>query len=387
MEKNKWWLKKPCIIATHVKPDEDVIVAVALLKMAGVKIEGYWFRGEGDEALPPQFQFKNILWVDRGRQVFDHHGIAGKTSAQLVAEELGIADEKWLRPILAHVRRADLEGRSEPMDLNDMLKAIARELDDDLKIMELEVRIATAIIEFHRGNMKRDNEKAAMIIKEFFGDETGMPGRIRRYYQLLQNPKFVRPCDFAELATANPELAKEVLKFIKADIIKYQIAEEEVNKAQKIKVGSYFIFAGRSDNPKFNVRCREKGAAIVIQRNSDGHVQIFFNNKILTPQLIENITEDLIEILRLREISLDPSRRLVIRKNELRTAERVGEIPEWYLFKGERGGRLILNGSLTAPNVPPTKIPFEEIVEFATDVLQHYQRGAPSHPREKRPRK
>jgi hypothetical protein len=370
-------------VATHKKPDEDAVVAVALLKAAGVKIEGYWFFGEGDEALPSQIDLKGILWIDRGRRMFDHHGIPGKTSTDIVAEELGIAEATWIRPILRHVRRVDLEGRSEPMDLNDMIKSIARELNNDEEIMKLGVEIATAIINFHRNNKKRDNKKAAKIIQEFFGKE--MPERVRRYFELLKNRNFVRVCDFAELATVNPGLAKKVLKFISADIKKYEAAKEDVEKAEKVRVGRYLIIAGVSDNPKFGTRAREAGAAIVIQKNSDGHVQIYFNKKIFSPRTIERISEDLIEILRIREISLNPTRKMPP-KNNLRKPEKIEEAPEWYLFVGEKG-RLILNGSLTAPDVPPTKIDFSEIIEFTVDVLRNYLENEFKKPKTRPPLK
>jgi hypothetical protein len=378
--------RKEWIVATHTKPDEDAIVSVALLKWVGVRIKGYWFHKEGDTTLPPQLQFENVLWVDRGHRVFDHHGIKGKTSVLLVTEELGINNEKWIQPIIRHVHRSDLEGRSEPMDLNDIIKSISRELSDDEKIMQLGIEIATAIIEFHKNTIKRDNRKAAMIIREFFGDETKMPEKIRHYFELLQNPDFARACDFAELATVNPDLAKEAVKFIGADIKKYEAAQEDVEKAQKIRVGRYLIIAGVSNNPKFNPRARAMGAAIVVQKNLDGHVQIYFNNKVFPPETMERISEDLVEILRLREISLDHSKKLPTRKSDLRTAERLLDVPEWYFFKGEGGGRLILNGSLTAPDVPITKIDFQEIVEFAVDALRNLKesvgrgaarRGAP----------
>jgi hypothetical protein len=384
-QNKKWWLlKKEWIVATHTKPDEDTIVSVALLKWVGVRIKGYWFLKEGDTTLPPQFQFENVLWVDRGRRVFDHHGIEGKTSVLIVSEELGINNEKWIQPIIRHVHRSDLEGRSEPMDLNDMIKSIARELNNDEEIMKLGVEIATAIIDFHQKNMKRNNRKATMIIKEFF--EEKMPERVRHYYELLQNPNFARPCDFAELATMNSGLAKEVLKFLVADIEKYQRAMEEIKTAKKIEISKgYFIIVGESDNPKFNVAARQIGAAIVIQKNTDGHVQIFFNNKILGAK-VEKIAKDLVECLRLREISLDSSKRVPQIKSSLRSTGRIEEVPEWYFFKGEKGGCLLLNGSLTSPDVPPTKIPLEEIAEIVNDALRTHleqmgrgtaRRGAP----------
>lgn len=364
-------------MATHTKPDEDVIVSVTLLKIAGITIEGYWFRKEGDESFPPQLIFKDILWVDRGRQIFDHHGIQGKTSTQIVAEELGIAKENWIQPILRHVYRSDLEGRSEPMDISDITKAISREIKDDEKIMMLGVEIANSLINFHKNNMERDNKLAMSIIEKYFKGKE-MPPRIRQYYHLLKNPRFQRSCDFVEILVGSGKKAEEfgetILTYIEADIQKYQLAIEEVKEAQKVIVSvplGWFIVAGISNNPKFNVAAREIKAALVIQKNTDGHVQIYFNQKVLPSQIIASVSEDLIEILRLREISLKKEK-LPSNKKILRSPAKISEVPEWYLFVGERGGRVILNGSLTSPEIPASNIAFSEIIEFALNVLCHY---------------
>jgi hypothetical protein len=82
------------------------------IKMGWGRIKGYWFHKEGDTTLPPQLQFENVLWIDRGHRVFDHHGIKGKTSVLIVSEELGINNEKWIQPIIRHVHRSDLQGQS-----------------------------------------------------------------------------------------------------------------------------------------------------------------------------------------------------------------------------------------------------------------------------------
>lgn len=364
-------------MATHTKPDEDAILSVALLKRMGFKIKGYWFYKGGDEAPPPQLEFKDVLWIDRGRRVFDHHGIPCKTSAQIVAEELKIAEEKWLRPILRHVHRADLEGRSEPLDLNDILKAITREITNDKEIMRIGIEIAMALFDFHEKNLMRNNALARKIIEEHF-IERKMPERIQRYYQLLLNPKFQRSCDFTEIVCGAKEpekLGKSILSYLEADIQRYQRAKEEVKNAQKIVVSvprMWFIIAGTSDNPKFNTAARAMGAAVVIQRNTNGHTQIYFNNKVLPTGTVVAVSEDLIAILRMREITLDPNKKMPMNKKGLRSLGQIEEVPEWYLFNGERGGRLILNGSLTATEVLPSKIPFEEIIEFTVDVLRHY---------------
>jgi hypothetical protein len=54
---------------------------------------------------------------------------------------------------------------------------------------------------------------------------------------------------------------------------------------------------------------------------------------------------------------------------DLRKPTRIEEIPEWYYYvapiiigKKKKPGRFILNGSLTAPGVPPSKIPWETLL-------------------------
>lgn len=376
-------LKGEWRVTTHTRPDEDAIVSVALLRYAGVKITSYWFYKEGDESLPPQWQFKNILWIDRGRRDLDHHGIPAKTSAQIVAEELGL-EEEWIQPILRHVKRVDLEGRSEPFDLADITKAISRNKTSDQEIIEEGVRIAEALMIFHEKSLQRDNAFVAGIIK----DVAEKIPKVRRYLQLLSNPKFQRSCDLVEILCGEKELhgeesaknlGKRILNYIAADIDKYEKAKEEVRAAEKIVVNirrKLFIVAGESNNPKFNTAAREIGAAMVIQKNSQGQVQIFFNNQVLRPEIIARVSEDLIEILRVKEILLDPTKKIPQNRATLRQPGKIPEVPQWYFLVGERGGRLILNGSLTSPEVPRSKIPFNEIIEFAADVLRHHSNGA-----------
>jgi len=57
----------------------------------------------------------------------------------------------------------------------------------------------------------------------------------------------------------------------------------------------------------------------------------------LPPPLIEKISEDLIEALRLREISLDPSRKLQVRKSDLRSVGKIPGSARMVLVQGRKG--------------------------------------------------
>jgi len=365
-------------IGTHTRPDVDAIFAIALLKQK-YRIDEIHFTKEGDVAFLPQILFRNMKWVDRGRRDYDHHGKVGtSTSTELVAREIGLDKEKWIQPILSFVEKVDLEGKSLPFDMNDILKSIVRESKvSDEKIMEIGLKIANALITFHKEGLRRNNTFALEVIKEFLipiGKE--IPERFKKYMEDLQNSKFQRTCDFCEIIIGVKKLqgkeravefGKLLLSFLYKDFERFQEATEEVKKAQIIKVGRYTLVAGISDNPKFNPAARKiLKADVIIQKNSSGHVQIYFNYQTL--KNAKEIAKEIIKWLRILECH---TQKRVIPKRDLKQAERIEEIPEWYLFM-PKGCPLILNGSLTAPEVPVTKIPFEQIIATVEITLRDF---------------
>ncbi len=101
-------------------------------------------------------------------------------------------------------------------------------------------------------------------------------------------------------------------------------------------------------------------AALVILKKTTGHVYI-----VGTDQFIKNSLAPLAAQLRLAE----QEARGHVESTDLEDLAVPDEHPlvrEWFLFHGQ-----LMNGSLTAPDVPPTKIMLSRIVSEATAFLEH----------------
>ena len=134
-------------------------------------------------------------------------------------------------------------------------------------------------------------------------------------------------------------------------------AQEDLQETMKIKTRKGLIIVKEYQeeaNPKFNVAARKIGAIAVIQRQmKNKQTQIFFDTKRITRKQ----TDKIISFLRLLEAGVK------INKNELTKEGRIEKVNEWFYFVGEKGGVMILNGSLTAPNVPPSQLSTQQIIE------------------------
>lgn len=356
-------------ILLHPRPDVDCFFSVALLKkFGGIKVKGYLFGRKKRKS-------KNIIGVDTGGDFFDHHGLSGITSTDLVARALKLENEKWIQKILKFVKRVDLEGRSLPFDIANIQKAMMRDpsfLDEE--IAKIGIKMAENIIDFSKENLKRENSFGRKIIKEFLEEKNKKPELFNAYFNQLSREKFERPADFVEVLTAERKLKGEVkakklgkllLEILFKDWENYQDALKEVKRARKIQVKSYLIILGESDNPKFSVAARVKGGHIIIQKNKRGNVQIFFEKKLIDKKIADEI------VANLRELEMRLSKRPIPSKDYL---IKEGKLENWFYFvgeekqKGERG-LFIFNGSFTDPSVPPTKIPIQKIIEIIKRVF------------------
>ncbi len=158
-------------------------------------------------------------------------------------------------------------------------------------------------------------------------------------------------------------MAKKLLEIIYADSLDFYSAKEELLKAKKAEIRGILIDAGNSDNPKFNTAARNLGATVIIQRRSTDHKQIYFN----TEEVNDEFTEKIISMVRLEECLIQGRE---IPEIDLREKGKIQEIPEWYYFVAptigkKKPGRFILNGSLTATDVPTSKIPLETLFYIA----------------------
>jgi hypothetical protein len=318
-------------------------------------------------------QFKNARYIDTGGRDLDHHGKSGKTSFSLALEELGIIEEPWTQTPRKIIYNAERKGISNPFDINEISKSIGRSKLTDREKFDLGVKIAYLVLSFHKEKMERTTEFTRKIIKEFFKDKE-MPERFERYFNQLANAKFERPCDLVEIICASEKLyglekakkiGEEILEFLWQEYKKYQEAQKRTGHKKIIideKTGNFITFIETS-NPKEHVIALKDGALAVIQRNPDGHNQIFFDSKRIGKETTDKIISD----LRKCEIVTQMKKRMVKDKSLLTTPGSIMQCPEWHYFLGDAKrngvqGIFIFNGSLTAPDVPLSKIPIDGII-------------------------
>ncbi|MDD3434414.1 MAG: hypothetical protein PHD96_00600 [Candidatus Pacebacteria bacterium] len=106
-----------------------------------------------------------------------------------------------------------------------------------------------------------------------------------------------------------------------------------------------------SDNEQMNKVARQEGAAIIIQKCLRGNVQIFTNQKYGLTLF------DIVQIIRLEE----QKKKGKLITTDWRLLSQEGTIPgveEWYF---QVQGQMMLNGSLSHPEISPTKLSLEEI--------------------------
>jgi hypothetical protein len=377
-------LKGKTIIGTHTRPDLDAIASLWLLQEYGdpkLKKAALLFLKSGDESYLNQM---GIILIDRGRGELDHHGrinMTGETSASLVAKKLGIQEEKPVQQLLGLIQRSDLQGISEPFNASDIIKCLQRNSRiSDEEIIETGVRIIQDTIEFRKNALQRDNRWVREIIFDFLKEKMILPPKFQQYLELLSNPKFERPFDLVEIAVAEKmrsekeaeDYIKKLLELEYKDSAEYLEALEIVKKSWKKKVNGLIICAAITDNSKFNQAARAEGAVVIVQKNSDGHAQIYFDTK----KVSEQLTDTIASVIRLEECLVQ---KRPIPNCDLRRPTRIEEIPEWYYYvapiivgKKKKPGRFILNGSLTAPDVPLSKIPWETLL-YIIECAVRYQ--------------
>ena len=368
------------IVGTHTRPDLDAIASIWLWQNYGderaKKSMVAVFLTEGDRALITP-QLMGVTLFDRGKGEFDHHrnNQIAETTASIVARKLGVAENPEIKRLLGKVQRSDLQGESLPFDASDLIKCMQRlEEITDQEIIELGTRIIKDGVELSKKKLKRNNLSLQQIIREFLASKEIIPPKFQDYLEKLNNPGFERPFDLAEILAVEGESAKDfllkLLEYEYRDSLNYLKALEEVRKAWKTKIKGVVIVADFSDNPRFKDAARnDQKALITIQRRSNGQTGIYFDTERIDDALIET----LISMIRLEECLIQHR---PIPKADLRKPEWIEGIPEWYYYKAPRipnrkkkPGRFLLNGSLTAPDVPPSKIPMETLRELAQKAI------------------
>lgn len=110
-----------------------------------------------------------------------------------------------------------------------------------------------------------------------------------------------------------------------------------------------------TDNNKFKDAARRKGVALIVQKTSKGNVQIFADH-----QRINFPLDAVCEGLRLEEQRMEGEVKITDPRI-LRSVGKLEDIQAWFYHANRK---MLLNGSLAHPDVFPTKIPLEIILEI-----------------------
>jgi hypothetical protein len=375
---------------THTAPDFDVCSTFyEEEEYGGLDPEqtAVIFLKGGDESLTGGMMGDSIVLIDRGRGELDHHGgnfNGNETSASLMAKKLGITEDKNIQVLLGLVQRKDLQGVALPFDAPDIVSCIqkTRNISDEEKL-KLGIRIIRSAMEFRKRKLQRDNRWAQLVIIDFLGEKKAekIPEKFTQYIDKLQNEKFDRPFDIVEILAGESayigdrdkavKFVKTLLEFIFNDSIKFYEAKKEFwEKAEKKEIKGILMTVHCTDNEKFNPAARSEGASIIVQRDIDGHTQIFFSTD--DPLLNDNIIDSIAAMVRAEECLVQG---IEIPDADLAQSEWVDGIPEWYYYKappigGKKPGRFIMNGSLTAPDVPCSQIPLSTLFEIVQNAVK-----------------
>ena len=302
-------------ILTHRRTHLDEICAILMLKMCGEKqFPGIGnakvvFEGAGGEEVhgcsAEDWESQGVVCIGVGGGRFDEHpgpGVPkknGECASTLVAKALGIDNDPAWEKILQFVKNSDLKASGGPFDLAQMIKA---------------------------AHQAYPNDPQKVFEWALFGLEV-------KY--------------------------KEQQVFLAAiREIKESSTEEKVHLSDGTAL---VMVTAVTENENFSKAARSKGAAIVIQQQSSGNVQIFIDKR------FRGLTLCGIAAILRREEAKANERIITTDSQTLRSEGKVAGAEEWFYHKP---GEFLLNGSSTTPN-NPTKLTLDQIKEIVRNEVGH----------------
>lgn len=315
------------IIATHKRAHFDEHLGRWLLQKFGEKefpaIKDaevqYW--GEQDiKKAPQEYDTEGILLIGIGGGRFDEHttrekkGKKKECAATLVAKFLGLNEDPLLENLIRFALRTD-KNSSNPSDLAWSVQVLNHKWPNDSE--KVFNQILPILDEYYE------------IQKQFFN-----------------------------------ETREEFEK-------KAQIEETQIGN-KNLKLVS--IISDDEQVAKFSRSLHGCEAAVTIQKNSKGNVQIFTNKRFYL------FFSDVVVMIRIEEqrakgkIVVKPKTMSVTEYYDYLSREGiVHEAEEWFFHKEIQA---LLNGSLTKPDVPPTRLSLDEIqrsVKIGVDNTRFYE--------------
>lgn len=302
-------MSKPIkVLATHYGPHLDEIAAIWLLRKFGTEeftgVETaeikYWDKTDIKQT-PEDYEAQGTILLGIGRGKFDEHPDVKKERKE---------DECCATLVAKHL------GIDEEPALKEILEFVKK---SDLK-------------------MVTDPFNPSVVIKDFHREHPDNPEKAIEWAIVMLEVKYRKQKRFLV------ETKKEFDE-------KAQIEDVEINE-KTLKLVTIV-----SDDSQISSLARSKSgceAAVIIQKSSRGNVQIFPNRKYGISFY------DVAQMIRLEEQEV--KRQMITTDwEELAKEGKVEGAEEWFFHKE---GQFLLNGSSTAPNIPPTQISLERIIEL-----------------------
>lgn len=343
-------------IVTHKRPHADELVARMLLrrfpqgreKFPGIESAATSYMTTGELTDGKMWSdFPDTVFLGCGGGPFDEHATSkkereeGESCVTLVAKHLGLERDAGLAKILYYIKKEDLGGSKVKHELPSVIKLLHschKDKDEDIAKWTEDAYYAIYEDEKTKGkeNIEQDQKKWQPLT-------------------LLSTYEVLRSQGYKDLAWwkkfADEGIAYQQKRFDEA-------GEEFEHNALAERIpgprGRTINFAAiESDNEEINKYARSKGADVVVQFQGGGRCFITTNQRAGIDLSYAFV------LLRMAEQYYRGG--IKIKDEEVLSKEGfVDGVPCWYLFHTKHMG---FNGSLTATDVEPSKIPREKIIE------------------------
>ncbi len=339
-------------IVTHKRPHADELVARMLLrrfpegeeKFPGVSnaSTSYMTTGELQDG-KTYSDFPDTVFLGCGGGPFDEHATTKKerdeneSCVTLVAKYLGLENDKGLEKILYFIKKEDLGGSKVKHELPSVIKLLHAKYTDDFEA------IAKWTEDAYFAVYQDEISKGGSAKKEW------QPITLTSAYETLASQSYTDLAWWKKFA--DDAIRHQQEKFDEAG---REFEEEAIATREPGPKGRMINFAViESDNEEINKYARSKGADVVVQFQGGGRCFITTNQR---------AGIDLSYAFVLIRMAEQHYRGGITIKDEAVLGKEgfVDGVPCWYLFHTKHMG---FNGSLTATDVEPSKIPREKIVE------------------------
>lgn len=349
-----------------------------------------------DDVPPEILEEKGILAVGVGGGFLDEHAMEGRPrkvgecEASLTFKALRLEGDDALARIINEVRHCDLTRYVKPSQLSTLVKVRHRQnLGNTPKVLDWTTVALEALYEsgakqidkdVYRAEVKGifedlvvehkwDNERALKHLRELVAQSEGNSGlHLTEFAHIFKtlNKRFKKKA---------PLWLREALVDMYHDSCDFFKAVDEIEIQQKGEVREFAsesdtfpVIAINSDTEHISQVARSRFCgycALVIQRNSRGNTAIFLN--VFDEHVIKAKIhlDDLIRMIRLREQT-----RLGHPQSQWDDLVAEGTLRRLRMWYYSKDGDMILNGSVTTPDVKPSKLILGEILEISQQAFK-----------------